>query len=104
MKRGESLNAWVNVTNTSNTDGWEIVQMYIKDCYSETIRPVRELKGFQRVYIKAGETVKVNFEITERELGYYHADGTWGTDDGSFVVTIGPDSTSQNSRDFVLKS
>lgn len=104
MKRGESLNAWVNVTNTSDTDGWEIVQMYIKDCYSETIRPVRELKGFHRVYIKAGETVKVNFEITERELGYYHADGVWGTDDGSFVVTIGPDSTSQNSCDFVLKS
>jgi hypothetical protein len=48
--------------------------------------------------------VKVNFEITERELGYYHADGVWGTDDGSFVVTIGPDSTSQNSCDFVLKS
>jgi beta-glucosidase len=56
LKGNQTLNISVNVTNTGNYDGEEVVQLYIRDLFGKVVRPVKELKGFQKVFIKKGET------------------------------------------------
>ncbi len=98
-----SVTASVEITNDSDVTGVEIVQLYINDCVSEVVRPVKELKDFKRVEIPPHTTIKVSFSITKDKLEYYHADGSLSTDSGDFEVFIGADSDVEEKVTFVLK-
>lgn len=90
-----SIKASVAVTNTSDVDGVEIVQLYIRDVESSMTRPVKELKGFKRVFIPAGSTVDVEFEISQSMLSWYYTTISTTepvTEPGEFEIMIGPDS------------
>jgi beta-glucosidase len=70
----------------------ELVQLYTRDLVGSLTRPVRELKGFQRVQHEPGETHRVTFSLTEEQLAFTRADGTSGIEPGAFHVRIAPDS------------
>ena len=89
-----SVTASVTVKNTGDRDGDEIVQLYIHDIYATSTRPVKELKGFKKVHIAAGQSAQVDFTITADELSYYNHDLEWVCEPGDFEIMIGP-----NSRD-----
>ena len=104
MKAGEILTAHVNLKNTGSRPGTEVVQLYIRDvAASAGPRPVRELKGFQKVQLNAGESREVTFEISNKELGYYDSTGHWLVEPGKFQVWITKDSASGKPIDFQLE-
>ena len=84
----------LDITNTGNFDSHEIVQLYIRDKYSEIARSVKELKGFKRVFIKKGETEHVTFTLSCEDLKYYDSDMNLSYEPGEFDVMVGA-----NSRD-----
>ena len=87
-----SIEASVTITNTGKRDGDEIVQLYIHQQAASVARPVKELKGFQRIHLKAGEKRKVTFRIGREQLQYYDAEGNSVLEPGVFDVMIGSDS------------
>lgn len=90
----QTLTASIEVTNTGAIDGAEIVQLYIRDLVGSITRPVKELKGFQKVFIKAGETRTVSFTITPEDLKFYNYNLVYDWEPGEFVIMVGG-----NSRD-----
>lgn len=92
MAIGGSVKVSVDVTNTGGRDADEVVQLYIRDLVARISRPVKELKGFSRVRIKAGATRTVEFTITPDMLKYYDGELRYGLDPGEFTVMVGPDS------------
>ncbi len=92
IKADGSLNASVRVTNTGDREGVEIVQLYIRDCYSSVTRPVKELKGFERVALKAGESRVVEFTITPDQLMMLDKKLRPVVEAGEFCVMVGPSS------------
>ena len=94
MTPNQSITASVTVTNTSNTDGKEVVQLYIRDIVGSITRPVKELKGFQKIELKAGETKTVTFTISVNYLKFYNSSLKFVAEPGDFKVFIGG-----NSRD-----
>lgn len=103
MTQNGEIIASVNVTNTGKYDGEEVVQLYIKDKVASVSRAVRELKGFEKVLIKTGETKQISFKITKEQLEFYRADMSWGSEPGEFVVFIGGNSRDTKSAEFILK-
>ena len=103
MEKGGQIVASINITNDSDCDGVEVVQLYINDKVSEVVRPEKELKGFKRIFMKAHETKKVDFVITEEKLQYYHFDGKCCADSGEFELFIGSDSNVENKKLFILR-
>jgi beta-glucosidase len=91
-----SITAKVTVTNTGNYDAYEVVQMYIHDIYASISRPVKELKGFQRVFLKQGESKEVTFQITPDLLKFYNQDLNYVLEPGDFDVMVGPDSSDKH--------
>lgn len=89
-----SVEASVTVTNSGNVDATEIVQLYIRDLVASVSRPVKELKGFERITLKAGESRKVTFAITPETLKFYNYDLKYVLEPGDFNIMVGP-----NSRD-----
>lgn len=89
-----SVEASVTVTNIGNVDATEIVQLYIRDLVASVSRPVKELKGFERITLKAGESRKVTFAITPETLKFYNYDLKYILEPGDFNIMVGP-----NSRD-----
>ena len=88
--RGEgSLTAKVTVTNTGSVAGTETVQLYIRDLVGSVTRPVKQLKGFERVTLAPGESREVSFTIGKDMLSFYRQDMTWGPESGDFHVFIG---------------
>ena len=93
MKSGEKLVVAVDVTNTGDVDGAEVVQLYIADPESSVDRPVKELKGFEKVWLKAGEKKTVRFEIDDDDLSYFDADKhAWVAEPGEFQALLGSSS------------
>ena len=92
----------LNVTNSGEIDGKEVVQLYIRDMYAGVTRPVKELKGFELLELKAGETKTVSFTLTDAELGFYSNDGKWLTEPGAFKVFAGGSSETVMEGDFEL--
>ncbi|MBK6962882.1 MAG: beta-glucosidase BglX [Bacteroidales bacterium] len=90
----QTLKASIDVTNSGKYDGEEVVQLYIRDLVGSMTRPVKELKGFQKVFIKAGETKTVTFDITPEDLKFYNYDLKFDWESGDFVIMVGG-----NSRD-----
>lgn len=94
---GRNFKASVTVTNTGSRDAYEVVQLYMRDPVASVVRPVKELKGFSRVMLKAGESKEVVFDITEKELSYYNAEGRQVFEPGKFDIMLGHDSRSLQS-------
>lgn len=94
---GRNFKASVTVTNTGSRDAYEVVQLYMRDPVASVVRPVKELKGFSRVMLKAGESKDVVFDITEKELSYYNAEGRQVFEPGKFDIMLGHDSRSLQS-------
>ncbi|RTL60806.1 MAG: beta-glucosidase BglX [Sphingobacteriales bacterium] len=92
LKGNQTLTASVTVTNSGKVDGKEVVQLYIHDVVGANTRPVKELKGFQKIELKAGESKTVSFNITTDDLKYYHADTSYGWEAGEFEIMIGSSS------------
>ncbi len=96
---GRTFKASVTVTNTGGRDAVEVVQLYVRDPVASIARPVKELKGFSRVTLKAGESRQVTFDITEKDLSYYDAEGRLVFEPGVFSIMLGHDSSSLQSVD-----
>lgn len=96
---GRTFRASVTVTNTGGRDAVEVVQLYVRDPVASIARPVKELKGFSRVTLKAGESRQVTFDITEKDLSYYDAEGRLVFEPGVFSIMLGHDSSSLQSVD-----
>jgi beta-glucosidase len=94
LKGNQTLTASVTLTNTGKHDGAEVVQLYIRDVVGSVTRPVKELKGFQKIWLKAGETKTISFRITTEELKFYNYDLKYDWEPGEFHIMIGG-----NSRD-----
>ncbi|MDA8877929.1 beta-glucosidase BglX [Flavobacteriaceae bacterium] len=102
MNDGEDIIASVIVKNTGNKTGKEVVQLYLKDHYASAVRPTRELKGFELVELKPGESKKIEFKINRQLLSFYNALGVWEAEKGDFTVFIGTDSNTKRKASFVL--
>ncbi len=89
MTKDEMLTVTVSVTNTGKRDGAEVVQLYISDLKSSLPRPIKELKGFKKVFLKAGETQTVTFEIEKEALQYYNdIKQEWVVEPGKFEAIV----------------
>lgn len=97
----EIVSASVSVRNTGAFSGTEVVQLYIQDVFASVVRPVKELKGFEKITLKAGEEVVVSFQIDEAMLSFIRADGTVGYESGLFRVWIGNSSETENMAEFL---
>ncbi|KUJ53433.1 beta-glucosidase BglX [Chryseobacterium sp. JAH] len=91
-KGNQTIQASVTVTNSGNYDGAEVVQLYIRDWVGTITRPVKELKGFQKVMLKKGESKKVTFDITPENLKFYNGDLKYDWEAGDFDIMIGTNS------------
>lgn len=89
LKNGANFKIDVDVTNIGEYDAKEIVELYIYDPYASTMRPLKELKSFKKVFIKSGQSVNVRFEIGEKELGFYDSMGNFMVEEGEFYIYIG---------------
>lgn len=94
LKGNQQLTASVTVSNTGSVDGKETVQLYIRDLVGSVTRPVKELKGFNKIFLKAGESKTVSFTITPEDLKFYNGDLKYDWEAGEFEIMIGA-----NSRD-----
>ncbi len=92
LSANESLTATIKVSNTGKVAGKEIVQLYIRDIVGSTTRPVKELKGFDKIELKPGESKEVTFYITTEDLKFYNYDLKHDWEEGDFDIMIGPDS------------
>ena len=97
------LKVSVDVTNSGNYDGAEVVQLYIRDMVGSVTRPVKELKGFQKIFLKKGETRTVEFALTEKDLRFYNSDLKFISEPGDFKVFVGTSSANTLETGFVLK-
>jgi len=103
IKAGDILTAKVNLKNTGTRAGTEVAQLYIRDVAAFAgPRPVRELKGFQKVLLQPGESRDVTFTLSDKELGYCDTKGNWLVEPGKFQVWICRDSASGQPVDFEL--
>ena len=93
IERGGSVLAAVEVAHTGGRAGYEVVQLYIRDVTGSVVRPIRELKGFEKIWLEPGERRRVAFEISEEMLRFYRRDMTWGSEPGIFEVMVGPNCT-----------
>ncbi|MGM9737284.1 MAG: beta-glucosidase BglX [Candidatus Cryptobacteroides sp.] len=92
----------VDVTNAGPLDGEEVVMLYVRDEVASVTRPVRELKGFRKMFIKAGETATATFELSEKELGFYDNGLNYIVEPGKFTVMTGPVGGKELSEEFLL--
>ncbi len=99
LKGNQKLTASVTVTNTGKQDGKEVVQLYVRDVVGTVTRPVKELKGFQKIELKAGESKTVSFTITPDDLKFYNYILKYDWEPGEFQIMIGG-----NSKDVKMKS
>jgi len=89
IRAKDSTRVHVDIANTGKRQGDEVVQMYIRDCYSSVTRPIKELKGFQRVSLQPGQTRTVTFDITPELLSFYDINMKFGVEPGDFEIMVG---------------
>ena len=102
MKPGQKISASVTVTNNGSRDGKEVVQLYIRDIVGTSTRPVKELKGFQKIELKAGASKTVSFDITVNDLKYYNYELKYVAEPGDFKIFIGGNSRDVKEANFKL--
>jgi len=103
MTADGQLKVSVDVTNSGNYDGAEVVQLYIRDMVGSVTRPVKELKGFQKIFLKKSETRTVEFTLTETDLRFYNSDLKLVSEPGDFKVFVGTSSANTLEASFALK-
>jgi beta-glucosidase len=96
LTENDNLKVSCTVKNTGNYAGEEVVQLYLRDEFASVTRPVKELKGFEKVYLKAGESKAVSFTVNKEMLSFYDQKMHWGTEPGTFRLMIG------NSSDHII--
>ena len=103
FSKGENVQVSVEVTNSGNYDGKEVVQLYIHDEFASIVRPIKELKGFELVNLKKGETKTITFTLTDKELGFYNNEGNYLVESGTFKILVGGSSDKGLESGFELK-
>jgi beta-glucosidase len=98
IEKEESTQVQVEVRNTGNRAGEEVVQLYIRDEFSSVARPVKELKAYQRIALAAGESKTISFEIKPEMLSFYKVDMSYGVEAGTFQLMIGSSSRQQDLK------
>ncbi|MEZ4802964.1 MAG: glycoside hydrolase family 3 N-terminal domain-containing protein [Gelidibacter sp.] len=98
----DTLTATATITNMGNYDGNEIVQLYVHDKVGSITRPVKELKGFQKIFLKKGESKSVSFTISAEDLKFYNSEMTYGVEPGEFEIAIAPSSDFKFKNTFIL--
>lgn len=101
--KGESVEVSVEITNSGNYDGKEVAQLYIQDVAASLARPVKELKGFELINLKKGETKTVTFILTDKELGFFDNDGNYLVEAGTFKIMVGGSSDKGLESSFELQ-
>lgn len=99
----DEIRVSTRLTNAGQMDGTEVVQLYVRDLVGSVTRPVKELKGFKKVFLKAGESKDVEFTLTRDDLAFYTADMNWEAEPGEFEIWIGGSSATENSTRVRLK-
>ncbi len=102
FKAGEKVQLSVTLSNRGKFDGEEVVQLYIRDMVGSVTRPVKELKAFQKVFLKSGESKEIKFEITEEMLKFYNSELQFVSEPGEFKVFVGNSSSSVKEAKFRL--
>jgi len=102
IKVGESTAVQVEVTNSGQREGAEVVQMYVRDLVSSVTRPVQELKGFRKVHLAAGQTQTVSLEVTPDSLAFYDLDKRYVVEPGEFEIRVGNSSHDSDLQKVVL--
>ncbi|MDR6131658.1 hypothetical protein QE442_002544 [Chryseobacterium sp. SORGH_AS1175] len=92
LKGNQTLDISVTVSNTGKYDGEEVVQLYIRDLVGKVVRPVKELKGFQKVFIRKGEQKTVHFKLSTQDLRFYDDALNYDWEPGEFDIMLGTDS------------
>jgi len=103
ISNGQQVNVSVTVANTGDYAGEEVVQLYIRDLVGSVTRPVKELKGFKKIYLEKGESKTVSFSLGQEDISFYRKDMSYGTEPGEFEVFVGGSSATENSVRFTLK-
>lgn len=103
METNGSITATVTVSNIGKVAGEEVVQLYLRDKVGSVSRPVKQLKGFEKISLKPGQSQTVSFEINEEMLRFWRADMTYGSEKGEFVVMVGPNASITKGVNFWLK-
>jgi beta-glucosidase len=93
----------VDVKNTGKVDGSEVVQMYVRDLVSSVTRPVKELKGFKKVFLRAGEKKTIEIEINPESLAFYNIDMKHVVEPGDFEIMIGTSSRDEDLQKLILQ-
>jgi beta-glucosidase len=104
MKMDDSVNISITVKNTGKYDGEEVVQLYVRDLVGSVIRPVKELKGFKKLMIKAGESIDVSFTLKATDLAFFTKDLTFKAEPGDFKVFVGTNSMDCKEALFILEA
>ncbi|MFG6150529.1 glycoside hydrolase family 3 N-terminal domain-containing protein [Halobacillus sp. B23F22_1] len=102
LREGETLTITTRITNSGEKAGEEVVQLYVRDTAGEVVRPMKELKNFERVSLYPGEEKVVIFTLKEEDLRYYHSNLEYKSDPGHFEVLVGPNSKQTSSSAFQL--
>lgn len=103
MAESDSLQVSVSVSNTGDYAGEEVVQLYLHDKVASVAPPVRELKGFEKIYLEPGQSEEVTFTITNEDLKFHRKDMSYASEPGEFTVFIGGNSRDTQSAEFVLE-
>lgn len=98
----DTLKIQAKITNVGKRSGEEIVQLYIRDLVGSVTRPVKELKGFQRIFSQPGESKEVYFSLTAKDLAFWNKDMQFRAEPGQFHVWVGPNSVQGLQEEFVL--
>jgi beta-glucosidase len=103
FSKDDTIKVSVDISNVGDYDGKEVAQLYIRDLVGSIVRPVRELKGFELIMLKKGETKTVEFLLTQEELGFYNNNGEFIIEAGDFEVYVGGSSDATLKSTFNLK-
>jgi len=98
IKKDESVKVFCDVKNTGSVGGYEVAQLYIRDVFSSVTRPVKELKGFKKVFLNPGESKTIEFEITPDHLSFTNVDKKFVVEPGDFEIMVGNSSQDCNSN------
>jgi len=102
ITRNGSTRVLVDVTNTGLRAGTEVAQLYVRDLVSSVTRPIKELKGFQKIRLQAGETKTVTFDITPKSLAFYDLDMNYVVETGEFEIMVGNSSRDEDLQRTIL--
>ena len=102
LNKENTILVTTEITNTGKVDGEEVAQLYIRDNVSSVTRPVKELKGYQRVFLKAGETKKIKFTLNSESLAFYDIDMNYVVEPGTFTIMTGSSSKNSDLKKTIL--